>query len=131
MARVNPTLCTEARRPTDLIAGAASGTLAARVERWPSGRRRTPGKCVTPNRVRGFESHPLRQNVYAVGRILVTKLYLNGDGGGGVRTFRFDSAAAALDAGGFATAPAGRGPKARVNPTLSAKIFLQLVGFGF
>jgi hypothetical protein len=31
------------------------------MERWPSGRRRTPGKCVTPNRVRGFESHPLRQ----------------------------------------------------------------------
>src|SRR3984957_15648020 len=42
-------------RRTDLIAGAASGTLAARVERWPSGRRRTPGKCVTPNRVRGFD----------------------------------------------------------------------------
>src|SRR6202789_809778 len=102
-----------------------------REERWPSGRRRTPGKCVTPNRVRGFESHPLRQNVCAVGRILVTKLYLNGDGGGGVRTFRFDSAAAALDAGGFATAPAGRGPKARVNPTLSAKMFVQWVGFGF
>jgi hypothetical protein len=96
------------------------------LERWPSGRRRTPGKCVTPNRVRGFESHPLRQNVSAVGRILTTKLDLNGDGGGGVRTLRFDSAAAALDAGGFATAPAGRGPKARVNPTLSAKVFLQL-----
>src|ERR1700679_1806183 len=26
-----------------------------REERWPSGRRRTPGKCVTPNRVRGFD----------------------------------------------------------------------------
>ncbi len=33
------------------------------MERWPSGRRRTPGKCVTPNRVRGFESHPLRQTL--------------------------------------------------------------------
>src|ERR1700726_4854290 len=33
------------------------------MERWPSGRRRTPGKCVTPNRVRGFESHPLRQMI--------------------------------------------------------------------
>src|ERR1700721_2135972 len=94
------------------------------MERWPSGRRRTPGKCVTPNRVRGFESHPLRQNVFAVCRIriLATKLHLNEDGGGRVRTFRFDSAAAALDAGGLATAPAGRGPKARVNPTLSAKL---------
>src|SRR5882672_4923660 len=51
MARVHPTLL----HRTDLIAGAASGTLAARVERWPSGRRRTPGKCVTPNRVRGFD----------------------------------------------------------------------------
>src|SRR5580704_5862902 len=80
------------------------------LERWPSGRRRTPGKCVTPNRVRGFESHPLRQNVSAVGRVLAAKLYLSVDSWGGVRTFRFDSAAAALDAGGFATAPEGRGP---------------------
>src|SRR5882757_114672 len=57
-----------------------------REERWPSGRRRTPGKCVTPNRVRGFESHPLRQNVCAVGRILVAELYLNVEGEGGGRT---------------------------------------------
>src|SRR5580704_6691487 len=98
-----------------------------REERWPSGRRRTPGKCVTPNRVRGFESHPLRQNVLAVGWILAAKLSLNGEVGGGVRTFRFDSATAALDArrararmarvtkspGAILdarSAPAGRGP---------------------
>ena len=50
-----------------------------REERWPSGRRRTPGKCVTPNRVRGFESHPLRQHypllwwlAFASSRRLVT-----------------------------------------------------------
>src|ERR1700723_4478383 len=93
-------------------------------------RRRRLGDGARRARAEGpSQSHPLRQNVCAVGRILATKLYLNGDGGGGVRTFRFDSAAAALDAGGLATAPAGRGPTARVNPTLSAKMFVRGVGF--
>ena len=32
------------------------------MERWPSGLRRTLGKCVYPHRYRGFESHSLRQN---------------------------------------------------------------------
>jgi hypothetical protein len=44
----------------------ASGALrypCGRVDRWPSGRRRTPGKCVTANPVRGFESHPVRQDI--------------------------------------------------------------------
>ena len=45
-----------------------------REERWPSGRRRTPGKCVTPNRVRGFESHPLRQHVSEVIHLLTFKV---------------------------------------------------------
>ena len=31
------------------------------MERWPSGLRRTLGKCVYPHRYRGFESHSLRQ----------------------------------------------------------------------
>ena len=31
-----------------------------RKERWPSGLRRTLGKCVYPHRYRGFESHSLR-----------------------------------------------------------------------
>jgi hypothetical protein len=31
-------------------------------EGWPSGRRRTPGKCVYGKPYRGFESRPLRQN---------------------------------------------------------------------
>ncbi len=31
------------------------------LERWPSGLRRTLGKCVYPHRYRGFESHSLRQ----------------------------------------------------------------------
>ena len=30
------------------------------MERWPSGLRRTLGKCVYPHRYRGFESHSLR-----------------------------------------------------------------------
>lgn len=30
------------------------------VERWPSGRRRTPGKCVSGKLDHGFKSHPLR-----------------------------------------------------------------------
>ena len=30
------------------------------LERWPSGLRRTLGKCVYPHRYRGFESHSLR-----------------------------------------------------------------------
>ena len=32
----------------------------SQVERWPSGRRRTPGKCVGGKPSRGFESLPLR-----------------------------------------------------------------------
>ena len=32
-------------------------------ERWPSGLRRTLGKCVYCQRYRGFESHSLRQIV--------------------------------------------------------------------
>ena len=31
------------------------------MERWPSGLRRTLGKCVYLHRYRGFESHSLRQ----------------------------------------------------------------------
>ena len=31
-----------------------------KMERWPSGLRRTLGKCVYCQRYRGFESHPLR-----------------------------------------------------------------------
>ena len=30
-------------------------------DRWPSGRRRAPGKCVYARAYRGFESHPVRQ----------------------------------------------------------------------
>src|ERR1700728_4802809 len=88
-------------------------------------RRRRLGDGARRARAEGpSQSHPLRQNVSAVGRIriLATKLHLNEDGGGRVRTFRFDSAAAALDAGGLATAPAGRGADARVHPALSAKL---------
>ena len=32
-------------------------------ERWPSGLRRTLGKCVYPYRCRGFESHSLRHKL--------------------------------------------------------------------
>ena len=32
------------------------------MERWPSGLRRTPGKCVEVKASRGFESLSLRQN---------------------------------------------------------------------
>lgn len=36
------------------------------MEEWPSGRRRTPGKCVYCNRYQGFESPFFRQRyVYA------------------------------------------------------------------
>ena len=35
-----------------------------RKERWPSGLRRTLGKCVYPHRYRGFESHSLRHKFY-------------------------------------------------------------------
>jgi hypothetical protein len=34
----------------------------AKTERWPSGRRRTPGKCVGGEPSRGFESLSLRHN---------------------------------------------------------------------
>lgn len=44
-----------------LINRASSGTPAP-VERWPSGRRRSPAKGVYRRRYRGFESHPLRHN---------------------------------------------------------------------
>jgi hypothetical protein len=49
------------------------------LERWPSGRRRTPGKCVTPNRVRGFESHPLRQSVSVATGYGGSRLHLRDD----------------------------------------------------
>jgi hypothetical protein len=32
-------------------------------EGWPSGRRRTPGKCVCGKPYRGFESRPLRHDL--------------------------------------------------------------------
>ena len=31
---------------------------------WPSGLRRTPGKCVYVKAYRGFESHPVRVHLY-------------------------------------------------------------------
>jgi hypothetical protein len=31
------------------------------MDRWPSGLRRTPGKCVYVKAYRGFESHPVRK----------------------------------------------------------------------
>ncbi len=37
-------------------------TFFGALERWPSGRRRTPGKCVCGVKpYRGFESHSLRR----------------------------------------------------------------------
>ncbi len=38
-------------------------SLKSTSERWPSGRRRTPGKCVGGQPSRGFESLPLRQHM--------------------------------------------------------------------
>ncbi len=38
--------------------------LSAPLEGWPSGRRRTPGKCVYGRPYRGFESLSLRHNYY-------------------------------------------------------------------
>jgi hypothetical protein len=43
--------------------GIDAATTAARVvllDRWPSGLRRTPGKCVYVKAYREFESHPIR-----------------------------------------------------------------------
>ena len=48
------------------------------LDRWPSGLRRTPGKCVYVKAYREFESHPIRKNpndlaslgfVLSVGRV--------------------------------------------------------------
>ena len=46
-----------ARRPSCLR---GPRSVDATAERWPSGRRRTPGKCVGGRPSRGFESLPLR-----------------------------------------------------------------------
>ena len=54
-------------RATAACARALAGAIASRsllwcsaLEGWPSGRRRTPGKCVYGKPYRGFESRPLR-----------------------------------------------------------------------
>lgn len=39
-----------------------SWTTIVRWDGWPSGLRRTPGKCVYVKAYRGFESHPVRDN---------------------------------------------------------------------
>ena len=44
-----------------LCASPSPFSCEARAEGWPSGRRRTPGKCVYGKPYRGFESRPLRQ----------------------------------------------------------------------
>ena len=49
------------------------GSSACLKERWPSGRRRTPGTRVGGQPSRGFESHPLRHaNVFVLYIHLVT-----------------------------------------------------------
>ena len=49
------------RLPGQACEAAREMVLSARLERWPSGRRRTPGKCVGGKPSRGFESLSLRQ----------------------------------------------------------------------
>jgi len=46
-------------------------------ERWPSGLRRTPGKCVYVNPYRGFESLSLRQSRFFINLCMVRNLDLN------------------------------------------------------
>ena len=48
-------------------AGAPKMVLSRRTERWPSGRRRTPGKCVGGEPSPGFESLSLRQRLFPKG----------------------------------------------------------------
>ena len=52
-------LLAPASRPM-LIALVAAIQAQRPLEGWPSGRRRTPGKCVYGKPYRGFESRPLR-----------------------------------------------------------------------
>ncbi len=99
----------------------------AREERWPSGRRRTPGKCVTPNRVRGFESHPLRHNVCEDDSVLSFKLNLHFSGWSGVRTRVRQNRRERFWT--HAVRPQGEGREARVNPTLSAIMFARMIVF--
>ena len=56
--------CKRTRRngPRQACHGYAKRLCSAFTDRWPSGRRRTPGKCVGGEPSRGFESHPVRHN---------------------------------------------------------------------
>jgi hypothetical protein len=40
--------------------------MKPKTEGWPSGRRRTPGKCVYGKPYRGFESRPLRHSYHLI-----------------------------------------------------------------
>ena len=115
---------TNRRRPIKLPAAARFDRPSplrypcGREERWPSGRRRTPGKCVTPNRVRGFESHPLRQHVSEVIHLLTFKVQFVERRG---VSLGFDKIAWS-DFGRAKRARRARARMARVYPTLSANI---------
>ena len=60
-ARAPPRL---ARPPRPVLCASPAPFSSKReTEGWPSGRRRTPGKCVYGKPYRGFESRPLRQEL--------------------------------------------------------------------